>query len=115
MKKDIVKTIVTSEESILSEMEMINVLGGDGGGNNSNTKNIQNSIALIIKNAHIKVEATNTHIMRHTCASLLYNNGVDLHSIAMILGNSEEVLKKTYVHFEEDTMMSIMEIIDFID
>ena len=38
MKKDIVKTIVTSEESILSEMEMINVLGGDGGGNNSNTK-----------------------------------------------------------------------------
>ena len=84
-------------------------------GNNSNTKNIQNSIALIIKNAHIKVEATNTHIMRHTCASLLYNNGVDLHSIAMILGNSEEVLKKTYVHFEEDTLMSIMEMIDFID
>jgi len=38
MKKDIVKTVVTSEESILSEMEMINVLGGDGGGNNSNTK-----------------------------------------------------------------------------
>ena len=84
-------------------------------GNNSNTKNIQSSIALIIKNAHIKVEATNTHIMRHTCASLLYNNGVDLHSIAMILGNSEEVLKKTYVHFEEDTLMSIMEMIDFID
>ncbi|SEM77193.1 hypothetical protein SAMN04487902_103185 [Prevotella sp. ne3005] len=38
MKKDIVKSVVTSEDSILSEMEMINVLGGDGDGNNSNTK-----------------------------------------------------------------------------
>ena len=36
--------------------------------------------------------------------TLLYNNGVDLHSISKILGNSEEVLKKTYVHFEEDRL-----------
>lgn len=84
-------------------------------GNNSNTKNIQNTLSLIFKNANINVEATNTHIMRHTCATLLYNNGVDLHSIAMILGNSEEVLKKTYVHFEEDKLTSIMEMIDEID
>ena len=53
--------------------------------------------------------------MRHTCATLLYNNGVDLHSISKILGNSEEVLKKTYVHFEEDRLSSIMEMIDDIE
>ena len=84
-------------------------------GGNCNTKNMQSSLALIIKNAHIMVEATNTHIMRHTCATLLYNNGVDLHSISKILGNSEEVLKKTYVHFEEDRLSSIMEMIDDIE
>lgn len=84
-------------------------------GGNCNTKNMQSSLALIIKNAHIMVEATNTHIMRHTCATLLYNSGVDLHSISKILGNSEEVLKKTYVHFEEDRLSSIMEMIDDIE
>lgn len=38
MNKDKVESVVIPEESILSEMEMITVLGGDGGGNDSNTK-----------------------------------------------------------------------------
>ncbi len=72
-------------------------------------------INTILNNADVSVRSSNTHIMRHTCASLLYNNGVELHTIARILGNSEEVLRKTYVHFEEDNLISAMEAIADIE
>ena len=82
---------------------------------NTSPKNIQSELKAIIQNADISVQSSNTHIMRHTCASLLYNNGVELHTIAKILGNSEEVLRKTYVHFEEDNLISAMEAIADIE
>ena len=84
-------------------------------GRNSTPKNIQDTMTLIIQNGNIDIGSSNTHIMRHTCASLLYNNGVDLHTIAKILGNSEEVLRKTYVHFEENTLASVMAMIAEIE
>lgn len=82
---------------------------------NTSPRNIQCELAAILKNANVSVQASNTHIMRHTCASLLYNNGVELHTIAKILGNSEEVLRKTYVHFEKDNLISAMEAIADIE
>ncbi len=78
-------------------------------------KNIQYELKAIINKADVSVQSSNTHIMRHTCASLLYNNGIELHTIAKILGNSEEVLRKTYVHFEEDNLISAMEAIEDIE
>ena len=84
-------------------------------GKNTTPKNIQDTMTLIIQNGNIDIGSSNTHIMRHTCASLLYNNGVDLHTIAQILGNSEEVLRKTYVHFEENTLASVMAMIAEIE
>lgn len=84
-------------------------------GRNTTPKNIQDTMTLIIQNGNIDIGSSNTHIMRHTCASLLYKNGVDLHTIAQILGNSEEVLRKTYVHFEESTLASVMAMIAEIE
>lgn len=84
-------------------------------GKNTTPKNIQDTMTLIIQNGNIDIGSSNTHIMRHTCASLLFNNGVDLHTIAKILGNSEEVLRKTYVHFEENTLASVMAMIAEIE
>ena len=78
-------------------------------GGNSNIANIQFSIKSILKYADTKVRSSNTHIMRHTCATLLYSKGVDLHTIAKILGNSEEVLRMTYVHFNDEDLSRIME------
>ena len=84
-------------------------------GKNSNVRNIQNSIKSILKYADTKIQSSNTHIMRHTCATLLYSKGVSLHTIAKILGNSEEVLKKTYVHFNDEDLSRIMEMIADIE
>ena len=61
------------------------------------------------------MQSSNTHIMRHTCASLLYRNGIDLNTIARILGNSEEVLRKTYVHFDDDNLRRIIDMIEDIE
>ena len=84
-------------------------------GGNSNIANIQFSIKSILKQADTKVRSSNTHIMRHTCATLLYSKGVDLHTIAKILGNSEEVLRMTYVHFNDENLSRIMELIADIE
>ncbi len=84
-------------------------------GKSTTTKNIQDTIKSILKNADTKTQASNTHIMRHTCATLLFDKGIDLHTIAQILGNSEEVLKKTYVHFNDDKLAEIMEMIADIE
>ena len=84
-------------------------------GKNSNVRNIQLSIKSILKYADTKVQSSNTHIMRHTCATLLYSKGVNLHTIARILGNSEEVLKKTYVHFNDEDLSRIMDMIANIE
>ncbi|MBR0342832.1 MAG: site-specific integrase [Oscillospiraceae bacterium] len=84
-------------------------------GKSTTPKNIQDAIASILKNADTKMQSSNTHIMRHTCASLLFRNGIDLNTIARILGNSEEVLRKTYVHFDDDNLKRIIEMIEDIE
>lgn len=84
-------------------------------GKSTTPKNIQDAIASILKNADTKMQSSNTHIMRHTCASLLFRNGIDLNTIARILGNSEEVLRKTYVHFDDDNLKRIINLIEDIE
>ena len=70
----------------------------------STPKNISNTIAAIVKRGNLKVKDHNTHILRHTCASLYFRAGVNLLEIATILGNSVEVLQSTYVHLLEDQL-----------
>ena len=84
-------------------------------GKSTTPKNIQDAISSILKNADTKMQSSNTHIMRHTCASLLFRNGIDLNTIARILGNSEEVLRQTYVHFDDDNLKQIIDMIEDIE
>ena len=39
------------------------------------------------------------HMLRHTCASLLFAKKLQVEIIASILGHSPEVCRKTYIHF----------------
>lgn len=72
----------------------------------STTKNISDTIERIVKNADLKVQKWNTHILRHTCASLYFRSGVDLFTISQILGNSVEVLQTTYVHLIDEQLQN---------
>ena len=67
-------------------------------------KNLSDMIKSIEEMGETKVRAHNTHILRHTCASLYFRAGVRVEVICRILGNSREVCEKTYVHFVEEQL-----------
>ena len=67
-------------------------------------KNISDMIKSIEEAGDTKVRANNTHILRHTCASLYFRAGVRVEVICRILGNSREVCEKTYIHFVEEQL-----------
>lgn len=69
----------------------------------STLKNIQENIKSIEKFAGI-YKSCNTHILRHTYASLSFKRGVPIEYICKFMGNSREVCEKTYVHFAEEQM-----------
>lgn len=67
----------------------------------NNLHNMYKRLNDILKRTGINKndKAHGTHMLRHTCASLLFENNVPVEIIASILGNSPEVCRKTYVHF----------------
>ena len=77
-------------------------------------KNLSDAIKAIEEEAEID-KPCNTHILRHTCASLYFKKGVPIEVICQILGNSREVCEKTYVHFVEEQLKDAASKIDVIE
>ena len=69
-------------------------------------KHLSDVIGLIENEGETTVRAKNTHILRHTCASLYFRAGVSIEVICKILGNTREVCEKTYVHFVEEQLQN---------
>lgn len=67
-------------------------------------KNLSDMIKKLEEDGGTTVKAHNTHILRHTCASLYFRAGVRVEVICKILGNSREVCEKTYIHFVEEQL-----------
>lgn len=67
----------------------------------NNLHNMYRRLNDILRRAGIDKSsgAHGVHMLRHTCASLLFEHVVPVEIIAGILGNSPEVCRKTYVHF----------------
>ena len=63
---------------------------------------ISDTIKAIEGRADTQTRYSGSHIMRHTCASLLFRKNVPIEIIASILGNSREVCESTYIHFVEE-------------
>lgn len=85
----------------------------DGGVNN--IKNITDRLKGIEVKAGTKVQGGATHVLRHTCASLYFRQGVQVEIIASILGNSADVCRTTYVHFIEEQQRQASNSITRID
>lgn len=47
---------------------------------------------------HAGLEKRGIHSLRHTFVSVLFEKGVDTHTIAEIIGDTEDTVKKTYLH-----------------
>lgn len=70
--------------------------------NHTTLKNLNDAIKSIENNAYTEVKAYNSHVLRHTCASLYFRSGVPIELIASILGHSVEVCREIYVHIMEE-------------
>ena len=57
----------------------------------------------------LNIEDATFHTLRHTCATDLLHNGVDIATVAAILRDSVETVEKTYVHSHEDTKREAIE------
>ncbi len=55
------------------------------------------------------VEGVTFHSLRHTCATNLLQNGVDLATVAAILRDSIETVAKTYLHTDENIIREAIE------
>ena len=73
---------------------------------------LSGNIKRIEEAAGTEVKAYGTHIIRHTCASLYFRNGVRVELIAALLGHSVDVCRSTYIHFVEEQKKAAVELID---
>lgn len=48
------------------------------------------------------------HDLRHSCASMLINAGVDLYTVGKILGHSSPVTTQRYAHLSQGTLQKAM-------
>lgn len=74
------------------------VIAVKGGGCN-NLKNMTDRLHVIQR--EVGMNTTGLHVLRHTCASMLFEQNQPIELIASILGNGVEVCRNTYVHFAE--------------
>lgn len=76
------------------------------GRKNNSLKHLSDMIGRIEEEGDTIIRTHNTHLLRHTCASLYFRAGVPIEIICKILGNSREVCEKTYVHFVEEQLQN---------
>lgn len=79
----------------------------------NNEHNMYRRLTDILKLCDISIDQAGCHMLRHTCASLLFKKGNSVELIAKVLGHSPDVCRKTYIHFcleqEAQAMHSIAE------
>lgn len=66
----------------------------------------------ILRNACL--EERGLHTLRHTFVSALYRNGIDIVTIAEIIGDTAETVKKTYLHLDNATKMKALQTVNII-
>ena len=77
-------------------------------GNRLNVRTIQYIIDNINKKSGLHKEKLSPHKLRHTMATLLYQNGADLISLQEILGHSNVSTTQIYTHVNSDTLKKVV-------
>lgn len=68
----------------------------------------------LLRSTDLELPQCGCHMLRHTCASLMFAKKMQVEIIASILGHSAEVCRKTYIHFcQEQKAEAIHQIAEF--
>ena len=76
--------------------------------NNNNEVNSNNEINNSEVNNNIKDDNYCVHTLRHTCATLLYRNGIDIRTIQELLGHVQIDTTEIYTHLHDENVMNAM-------
>lgn len=66
------------------------------------TRAVQHRIALMLKRAGFDSSVYSTHKLRHTAATLMYKEGVDIRTLQKILGHASVATTQIYTHLDDD-------------
>ncbi len=66
----------------------------------------------ILRNAGL--EERGVHTLRHSFVSVMYQNGIDVITIAEIIGDTPETVRKTYLHIDKSTKMKAVQTVNIV-
>lgn len=80
---------------------------------NKNSRMFTSTIRRAVKKAYKKVgiddEEYSVHTLRHTCATLMYKNGIDINTIREFLGHVQIDTTEIYTHLHDKDVMKAMQ------
>lgn len=77
-------------------------------GNRLNPRTIQRIVKNANKKSGLNKEKLSPHKLRHTMATLLYQNGADLISLQELLGHSSVSTTQIYTHVDSETLKDVV-------
>lgn len=84
--------------------------------NPATPRQMERRLAYLLQSTGLDLPPCGCHMLRHTCASLLFSKKLQVEIIASILGHSPEVCRRTYIHFcQEQRAAAIQQIAEFND
>lgn len=79
-------------------------------------RQMERRLTYLLRLTGLDLPPCGCHMLRHTCASLLFSKKLQVEIIASILGHSPEVCRRTYIHFcQEQRAAAIQQIAEFND
>lgn len=79
-------------------------------------RQMERRLTYLLQPTGLDLPPCGCHMLRHTCASLLFSKKLQVEIIASILGHSPEVCRRTYIHFcQEQRAAAIQKIAEFSD
>lgn len=73
------------------------------------TRAVQHRIDHFLREAGFDTSVYSTHKLRHTAATLMYKEGVDIRTLQRILGHSSLATTQIYTHVEDDMARKAVE------
>lgn len=70
-------------------------------GKNCCPESLRGAMKTIEKYAGTKCQSAGFHVLRHTCATMMYTVGISIEDIADTLGDDIKVVESTYIHSEK--------------
>lgn len=59
-----------------------------------------------------KIECFHFHDLRHTCATILLQSGIDLYKVQQLLGHKSPIMTQRYTHQYPESLRDGVEILD---